>query len=226
MDSVPYADIVILALIAGFILLRLRGVLGQKTGNDNPQFFKRDIAEKEAADDKIVHIGDKAHKLKGIDMLDSYLSQLQNNDPISKTLADVKKLDPQFSATAFMDGAKMAYEMVFDAFAKGDKATLEMLLEKNLYQTFLAEIDARVGQDLVTETTLLRAKAKDITSATLTGNIVRLSVKFESEQVSIVKNKQGEVVEGDASESHLMDDEWLFERDVTSKNPNWKIIET
>ncbi len=226
MDSIPYADIIILALIAGFILLRLRGVLGQKTGNENPQFFKRDTTEKEKADDKIVQIGDKGQKVKGLDILDSYLSQLNNSDPISKTLADIKKQDAQFTATGFMDGAKMAYEMVFDAFAKGDKATLEMLLEKGLYSTFVAEIDARSSQDLTTETTLLRVKAKDITSATLTENMVRLSVKFETEQVSVAKNKQGEVVEGSVSESHLMDDEWLFERDITSKNPNWKIIET
>ncbi len=225
MDSIPYADIIILALIAGFILLRLRGVLGQKTGNDNPQFFKREQEKKEAPDDKIVHISDKGQKTKPLDVLDVYLSKI-TNDSITKTIADIKKSDSQFTATGFMDGAKMAYEMVFDGFAKGEKATLEMLLEKNLYETFAAEIDARTGNDITTETTLLSVKAKEIVSATFTGNIVRLAVKFESEQVSVSKNKQGEIVEGNVSDSHLMDDEWLFERDVTSKNPNWKIIET
>lgn len=225
MDSIPYADIVILALIAGFILLRLRGVLGQKTGHDNPQFFTRKEPDKKAEEDKIVHITDKLGKPKPEAELDTYLYKL-NNDSVAKTIADIKKIDPTFTATDFIEGAKMAYEMIFDAFAKGDKKTLEMLLSESLYKTFSDTVDAREKEEYVTESTLLAIKPKDIVSAELVGNKARLAVKFESEQVSVTKNKDGEIVEGDVSHSELIDDEWVFERDVSSKNPNWKIIET
>lgn len=224
MDSIPYADIVILALVAGFILLRLRGVLGQKTGNENPQFFKREEKDKESAE-KIVHMSDKALKNKPADEADIYLYAL-DDQAVAGTIADIKKIDPSFTATSFLDGAKMAFEMVFDAFAKGDKKTLEMLLDKSLYPSFSAAIDEREKSETVLENTLVSIKARDITQATLTGSVARLSVKFDSEQVSLTKDKHGTIVGGNVSDTHMMDDEWLFERDVSSKNPNWKIIET
>lgn len=223
MEGLPYADIVILALVAGFILLRLRSVLGQKGGNDNPQFFKRE-PEKDAKE-PVIHISNKSLKNKLADETDSYLYTL-NNPAIAATIADIKKVDPAFSATGFLQGAKMAYEMVFDAFVKGDKKTLEMLLDKPIYETFSHEIAARENADTITETTLVSVKARDIVNASLVGTKARLAVKFDSEQASVVKDKHGTIVGGNASELSPIDDEWLFERDVSSKNPNWKIIET
>ena len=224
MDNFPYADIVILALIAGFILLRLRSVLGQKSEGDNPQFFKRP-AEKDVSKETVVLVSGKALKAKPEDAADAYLQSL-GNPAIAATIAEIKKIDAGFTATGFLQGARMAYEMVFDAFAKGDKKTLEMLLDKPLYETFAQEIDTRAASANKTEITLVSVKAKDLVQATLTGTKARLAVKFESEQVSLVKDAEGKIIEGNPSHSHLMDDEWLFERDVASKNPNWKILET
>lgn len=222
MDSIPYADIVILALIAGFILLRLRSVLGQKTGNDNPQFFKRE--EKDTNREPIVQLLGKRNE-KPADETDTYLFTLKD-DSVAKALADIKQSDPGFTATSFLAGAKMAYEMVFDAFARGDKKTLEMLLDKPIYDTFSREIDAREKAAEKAEITLVSVKARDIVKASMLGSKARLAVKFDSEQVTVVRDANGAIVEGNPSDHHPMDDEWLFERDVTSKNPNWKIIET
>lgn len=222
MDSIPYADIVILALIAGFILLRLRSVLGQKSGNDNPQFFKRE--EKDATREPIVQLLGKKQE-KPADDADPYLFALKD-DAVARTIADIKRMDPQFSATSFLAGAKMAYEMVFDAFAKGDRKTLEMLLDKPIYDTFSNEISAREKSPEKTEITLVAIKPRDIVKAELMGNRARLAVKFDSEQVSVVRDASGAIVDGNPSDHQIMDDEWVFERDVTSKNPNWKIIET
>lgn len=225
MDGIPYADIVILALVAAFILLRLRGVLGQKMGNDNPQFFKRDQEAADSPREQVVQIVGKAAKNKPADETDTYLFTLNNKD-IAQAVADIKKLDPHFTATGFLQGAKMAYEMVFDGFAKGDLKTLEMLLDTPLYQTFAREIEMREQSSTKTETTLVSVKPKEIAQAVLIGTRARLTVTFDSEQISLVKDAEGKIVDGNASESHLMDDEWVFERDVSSKNPNWKIIET
>ena len=225
MDNFPYADILILALIAGFILLRLRSVLGQKTGNDNPQFFKREKPAVDEAKEPVVQILGKSLKPKAVDVVDIYLNTLDNPE-IAATVAEIKKLDTTFTATGFLQGAKMAYEMVFDAFAKGDKKMLEMLLDKPIYESFAQEIDARAQATNKTEITLVSVKPKDIVQAALSGAKARIAVKFDSEQVTLVKDAEGKIVEGNASQSSLMDDEWIFERDVSSKNPNWKIIET
>jgi len=224
MESIPYADIIILALIAGFILLRLRSVLGQKGEGDNTQFFKRE-AEKDTVKEPVVHMLGKNRNVLPASETDSYLHTLKN-DKLSTTIADIKAIDSQFSATGFLQGAKMAYEMVFDAFAKGDKKTLEMLLDKPIYDTFSREIDNRDAASEKTEITLVSVKAKDISEATLIGNKARLSVTFDSEQVSLVKDASGKIIQGNPADHDLMDDEWVFERDVSSKNPNWKIIET
>jgi predicted lipid-binding transport protein (Tim44 family) len=223
MDGIPYADIVILALIAGFILLRLRSVLGQKTGNDDPQFFKPEdkLVQKDVP---IVQVGDKA-KNKLTEPADAYM-QTVTGEAIIQTIAEIKKLDPQFIATNFLQGAKMAYEMVFDGFAKGDKKTLEMLLDKPIYDSFAAEIDARALAKEKTELTLVSVRSKDILRATLVDNKAQITVKFDSEQVSVVKDEHGTIIGGSPNQTVLMDDEWTFERDVASKNPNWKIIET
>ncbi|MDX2074261.1 MAG: Tim44/TimA family putative adaptor protein [Alphaproteobacteria bacterium] len=225
MEQLPYADILILALIAGFILLRLRSVLGQKSEGDNPQFFKRDPVEKDPVNESVVQIIGKPAKAKPVDETDIYLGTL-DNQAVAGVIADIKKIDASFNATSFMQGAKMAYEMVFDAFAKGDKKTLEMLLDKPLYDTFSQEIDLREKAVNKTETTLVSVRAKDIVQATLSGTKARLAVSFDSEQVSLVKDAEGRIIEGDASQAHPMDDEWLFERDISSRNPNWKILET
>src|SRR5262249_1597859 len=154
-----------------------------------------------------------------------YLAALGDN-AIAGTLAMIKSKDPLFSATDFLRGARMAFEMVHDAFGKGDKETLSMLLADALFKEFTGEIDKNAGLAQKIETTLVSVIARDITEANLSGNIARLRVHFTSEQVHLVRDKDGKIIEGDPSEQHDVEDEWLFERDVSSKNPNWKIIET
>jgi len=223
-DGSSYADLVILALIAVFILLRLRSVLGDKMGNDSPSYFNKIIPSNTPQPTPIVQVDEKSLKPKARDE-DPYLLTLKDKD-IAATIEQMGEKDPQFTATAFLQGAKMAYEMVFDAFAKGDRKTLAMLLSDELMEHFSKELDARQNAENKTETTLVSVKAKDITAASLSGSTARLSVSFESEQVIVVKNSKGEIVEGDASELHEAKEEWVFERNVTSKNPNWRVVET
>lgn len=224
-EAVPYADILILALIAVFILLRLRSVLGNRTGNENPDYFRRISALKSETQEPIVQLDEKYQKAKVREEVDSYMTTLGTSE-VAVTLQAIKSRDPLFTASHFLVGARGAFEMVFDAFAKGDKSTLKLLLSDPIYQHFVGEIEDRKGQENKSETTLVSVVAKDITQATLSGNIARVSVRFESEQVTITRNPKGDIVEGDPSAIHHVEDEWMFERDVTSKNPNWKIIET
>ena len=223
-EGIPYADIVILALIAGFILLRLRHVLGQKTGHENPDFFKprQDVVPERR--ETIIQLQDKI-KPRAKEDADPMLAGVTDAMTM-QYIKDIKAKDPQFSLTQFMDGAKMAFEMVFDAFAKGDTETLKMLLSDSVFKDFNGELEKRNNEDNKEETTLVAVSGRELVRAGLTGNKARLTVKFTSEQITVVRNAEGQIVEGDASETHMVESEWVFERDVTSKNPNWKIIET
>lgn len=226
-EGIPYADIVILALIAGFILLRLRSVLGRRDEGDQPNYFNKidPPSASHSAREPVVHAHEKPAKTKPKEEPDAYLANLAGAGAAG-TLQEIKTKDPMFSATIFLQGARMAFEMVFDAFAKGDKSTLKMLLSDAIYEEFSREIEKREVDGNKTETTLVSVKAKDIAAAALDKNTARLTVKFESEQVTVVRDAEGKIVEGDPSEILHVSDEWVFERDVTSKNPNWKIIET
>lgn len=224
-EGIPYADILIMALVAGFILLRLRSVLGDKIGNDNPSYFNKPVTPVAEKAEPIVQLDEKSLKAKLREEPDPYLAKLTNSD-VALVVDAIKNKDPQFTATVFLQGARAAYEMVFDAFARGDKSTLKMLLSDRLSGQFSAEMAARAASDHKTETTLVAVDARDITEAELIGTIAHVTVHFVTEQVVVVRNAQGEIIEGDPSEIHNIEDNWTFERDVTSKNPNWKVIET
>lgn len=226
-NGIPYADIVILALIAGFILLRLRSILGQKQDSDQTDFLKRIKPElrKHELSEPVIKGLDKPLKNDNKEDPDTYLSLISNTE-LASAVKDIKAKDSQFSATYFLDGAKVAFEMVHDAFAKGDKQGLSYLLSDALLKDFTSEIEVRAKNEEKPETTLVAVLSKDITQAKLDGNMARVTVKFTSEQISVVRNAKGEIVQGNPSQSQHVEDEWVFERDVTSKNPNWKIIET
>ena len=225
-EGIPYADILILALVAGFILLRLRSVLGSRP-DDSEGFMKRDVRPQppQAMADPIIQLDAKSSKPRQREEADPLLATLEEGET-QAALNAIKDSDPQFTATAFAEGARRAFEMVFDAFAKGDKPTLKMLLSDPLYDTFCKEIDARPEEGEKTETTLVSVAVKEIKEASLEKSIARICLHFASEQVTVVRNDKGEIVGGDASEIHHVEDTWTFERDITSKNPNWKIIET
>jgi predicted lipid-binding transport protein (Tim44 family) len=224
-EEFPYADIIIMALVAGFILLRLRSILGQKSDGDKPNFFQPPVVKIVEVQEPIIQPNEKSAKARGRMDTDPYASTLPEGE-VLQAINDIKAKDPLFTATAFMDGAKMAFEMVFDAFVKGDKPTLAMLLSKDINDDFIRNIDEREKLENKYETTLLSVAAKEIIKAKLDKNIAQITVHFESEQVTLERSKSGDIISGNPSDTEHVRDEWVFERDITAKNPNWNIIET
>lgn len=224
-EEFPYADIVIFALIAGFILLRLRSILGQKGEGDGANFFQPPRIKPVENADPIIQLGEKSQKSRPRIDQDPYLATL-GEGAVLQSINDIKTKDPLFSATTFLDGAKMAFEMVFDGFNKGDKQTLGLLLSQEICADFVRDIDTREKQEHKQETTLLSVVPKEITRIKLDKNMAQITVHFESEQVTVERGKDGTIIAGDPSDVKYVRDEWVFERDITSKNPNWKIIET
>jgi len=222
-DGFPYADIVILALIAGFVLLRLRSVLGQKIDHDTRPLAAYRATE---AESPVVQVDKPKNANTELQDPDEKLLATLADTSLRETLLAIKAADKSFSLSRFVEGAKAAFEMVFDAFVKDDRDTLKMLLSPELFATFAAELDKRKTMGNYPETTLLALISQEITGATLAKNIAHITLKHISEQVSVVRDKSGKITEGDPSASHHVEDHWVFERDLTSRNPNWKIIET
>lgn len=227
-EGFPYADLVVLALIAGFILLRLRGVLGQKIGHDSRDSEgAAQYGEYRKADtDTVVQVGERIQPRVPEKDVDAELLSAIKDLQVSAAIAAIKASDRSFTLKEFMDGARAAFEMVFDAFVKDDRETLRMLLAEENYAAFSSELDRRREADQHTETTLLAIVSQEVKAASLSGSMARITVRFVSEQVSVVRHRDGRIVGGDPAMSEHVEDEWTFERDVNSRNPNWKIVDT
>lgn len=218
-----YLDIVLLALVAGFILLRLRSVLGQRNEGDLPpppmREDSRDIQP-------VVQIPDRARMAAPVETEED-AAVVESLSPLSRdAIAAIRGADPQFTTTTFLVGARRAFEMVFDAFVKGDRETLKMLLSPKVFEDFAAELDRRSGMESFPETTLVAVTSQTLTGAEYSKPTARLTVKFASEQVTVIRGQDGKILEGNPSDTDTVEDEWVFEREMNSRNPNWKIVST
>ena len=191
-----YLDIIILAMIAGFVILRLRGILGRRTGHEKKtlgDFFNTKVTQKNT-EKKVVNLQ-------------------------SSKLDDAAK-------EQFIKGAKAAYEMIVTSFAKGDKKTLKPLLNKEIYKNFSDEIDHREKENLKSELTFVGVKSAEIKNFEKKDNIYTFTVNFVSEIITCKKDKNNKVVEGNPDIIKTVKDVWKFSKNMWSNNPNWYLVET
>ena len=195
-SSFEYLDIILLAIIAGFIILRLRGILGRRTGHEKKDFgdlFGKKVTQS-GSEKKVVNLS-------------------------SSKLDDATK-------EQFIKGAKAAYEMIITSFAKGDKKTLKPLLNKEIYKNFSDEIDHRKKENLKSELTFVGVKSAEIKNFEKKDNIYTFTVNFVSEIITCKKDKNNKVVEGNPDIIKTVKDVWKFSKNMWSSNPNWYLIET
>lgn len=217
MGGLPYGDIIVIGAIAVFILLRYRAMLGEKTGRDSDGPTARPLQEYE----RVIQLPEREPVTPAI-----VLPPIKDYGNLTETFTKMRGIDRQFSPEEFLDGAKGAFEMVLDAFNEGDRDTLKMLLSKDIYAEFDETLQAMEAEGRKQHTTLVAIVDATITDATLAGNKAKITVKFTSEQVNLVRNSAGDIIEGDASQQEAVDDEWLFERNLASSDPSWKVIDT
>ena len=216
-------DIIVFGAIALFIILRYRSTLGQKKGDDftkpKPPIVLSEKTPVVQLQDKraVSAAGNDNHEKPG---------ELLADPKLASQVAQIKVIDTEFTISSFMAGARGAYEMVIQSFSKQDKETLKLLLSKDLYKDFAKELEEQDEKKQKRETTLVALSKAEITEIDVKKNQAVITVKFTSEQVSIVRDKDGAIVEGDASAVLDMEDSWVFERDLKSRNPNWTIIDT
>ena len=191
-------DIILLAMFAGFIILRLRNILGRKTGHQSKpmnQYFPK---------------GAEAFKDKDI----------ENNENIKSNNVD------ELAKKNFLKGAEIAYEQIITSFAKGDKKSLKNLLEKNMFNRFSEVIDERKNKQLKYETTFIGLKSSKILEFKKIENIYRVSVNFVSEIITCVKDKNNNVIEGNPDTIKTVYDVWKFSKNMWSHDPTWYLVDT
>lgn len=200
-------DILILALIAGFILFRLYKVLGQDVGIKLSQ-------QPSATDDVKTSSQKTAFKEK-------------YNDDVRVQLVEVEKIDPHFSQDEFVEGATKAFEMILGAVNTGDKETLKALLAPKLFTQFDKLIDAREKKNQTWDNTLVRIKSAKIDDVDIKDNsMVFITVKIVSDQILVTKDAKGKIIEGDPDQIEVLTDVVTFSRDATSDDPNWMLVKT
>jgi predicted lipid-binding transport protein (Tim44 family) len=145
---------------------------------------------------------------------------------LSDKFAAMRKIDAQFTASEFLNGARAAYEMVLEAFNEGDEETLAMLLSKDVLREFKGTLAANAKAGRKAHTTLVAILKAEIADAKLRGNVATITVDFLSEQIPLVRDASGEIVEGNASYQEAVEDQWVFERNLAVSDPAWKVIET
>ncbi len=148
------------------------------------------------------------------------------NTPLEPGLVQIKMVDPSFSATRFLEGASKAFEMIVTAFARHDIDTLRPLLSTEVFGRFAAAIQDREERGETMETELVVLKPAKLESAEMQGSRAVLAVRFQSEQVNVIKDKDGKIIEGDKDHVDSLTDIWTFARDTSNRDPNWVLIAT
>lgn len=225
-------NLLILA-IAVVVILRLRSVLGKRTGNERPPldpYAAQRRAEKPQPPGNVINLPqrDNAPENVGLEkpVEPVWTGFAEADSSVAKGLEKIVAADNQFSARSFIDGAKVAYEMVVTAFAQGDRQSLKNLLSRDVYEGFARAIDDREKAGNILESRFVGIDKADFTAADLKGKRASITVRFIAEFISATLNKAGEVIEGDNKQVREITDVWTFERDTGSRDPNWKLVAT
>ncbi|HTC05345.1 MAG TPA: Tim44/TimA family putative adaptor protein [Xanthobacteraceae bacterium] len=225
---------IIFLALAVFIFLRLRSVLGQRTGRERPPYdpySARDVVRSPATD-KVVTLPTPAvetparpaepaqaagERWKGI---------AESGSAVAAGLDAIAAADANFDAQHFITGARAAYEMIVTTFAEGDRRQLRNLLSREVFDGFDAAITERENRGETAETRFVSIDGSTITAAELRKSTAQITVRFVSKLVTSTRDRNGTVIDGNAEKVTDVTDVWTFARDVSSRDPNWKVVAT
>jgi predicted lipid-binding transport protein (Tim44 family) len=226
------------------VFLKLRSVLGRRTGNERPPFDPYSASEKPAparGGDKVIQLPkrgpaaatDAKADASGIDpypQREPYVVKSRwagiapEGSALAETLTEIALADRRFDGEAFMSGARAAYEMIVTAFARGERKTLQPLLDAHVFKSFEEVIAGRETRGEVVDQSFIGISKAELTDASLVERRARMTIRFTSELTSCVKNRDGVVIEGDPVTVRKVTDVWTFERDVKATDPNWRLV--
>ena len=215
----PIIQLLVLAGIAIFLILRLRGVLGTRDGFEGqPEDKTQSVQRRNGPDLEVIEGGPDR------DITD----HVEEGSSSADALLQMKKIDANFNVSEFLTGARGAYEMILMAFERGDLASVTPYISEDVYEAFATVVDDREDKGLTVEATFvgisdLTLKAAEFDDAT---KEAELSVKFTGELTYQVRDKGGDVIEGNANEIKRQKDVWTFSRVMGSDDPNWRLVAT
>ena len=204
-NSFPYIDILIFGVIAIFLIFRLRNILGTKTGFEE------------------TNVDQKAHK-KNVDNVVPIKSDKDNLD--KKELEKILVIDPNFNINDFLNGSQNFFKMVLESFVSGNLEDIKNFTKTSVFKSFKSAIDERNKEQETLIIDLKSTKKNKITKVTVTKSFIRLNVIFETYQIRALMDKNDQIIDGNTENEILVKDEWIFERKINDKDPNWTLVET
>lgn len=222
-------DILIFAAIAGFFVWKLRQVLGQKHGDERERpnrFTAAEEAAKRAQEAAPAATAGSIIDGEATEVVPPRAALTAPQGSLVEAIASVRSVDRNFDEKSFLAGARAAFTLIVEAFAKGDLPALKGLLKPTVYAGFETEVERRRVAGETMQTSILRILAADIASVRIDGPGVLITVDFTSEQQSATTNAAGEVIDGDLKKPQHVAESWTFERDSTSADPTWFLVST
>jgi predicted lipid-binding transport protein (Tim44 family) len=213
-----YFDIILFAMVAAFLVLRLRSVLGRRTGNERRREGFEPTPLRQPGEN-VVSLPERSKPGNGA-------AAPAPPSSVAAGIQEIRRADPSFDPDGFLRGARAAFEMIVRDFAAGDSAALRPLLSDEVYEPFAEAIRARAAARETHETNLLSIKAAEIVEAQLNGRSALVTARFASDQVNVTRAADGAVVDGDPERVVEKTDFWTFARDTTSPDPNWFLVAT
>jgi len=210
--------IVILALVALFIGLRLYSVLGERTGHE-----QQPILKPADPDHRVDHRPTQPSAMPQAVQDGGDLAFLPTAGPGVRAILAA---DPTFDVARFLDGAKSAYQVILEAFWRGDLAALRPHVDDHVYETFRSAVEQREKDELKLDNRLVAMDQVLISDAQIDQRVAVVTVRFEADIAAITRNAAGEVIAGSLSDAVQTRDLWTFRRDMSSRDPNWLLIET
>jgi predicted lipid-binding transport protein (Tim44 family) len=221
---------ILFLVLAVVIFLRLRSVLGRRTGNERPPFDPYSASKDEApssSTDKVINLPPRTETgAPRTAANDDFGDIAEKGSDLAQNLSAIRNVDATFDPKSFLDGAKAAYEMIVTGFAEGDRKALKNLLSREVYDGFVGAIADRESRGETVTSNFVSIDKAEITEAQLRGRSAHVTVRFVSQLVTATRNKDGNVIQGDPNAVSDVTDIWTFARDVGSRDPNWKLVAT
>ena len=202
----PFLDIIILGLLALFLGFRLKNLLGDRSGYGEDVNNLETYNEKKPDNNNVINLNKKKISGEGLEVL--------------------KKGDPNFSEEEFLIGAKQAFKIIIEAFVDSDVEKLKPLIDYELLKSFTKSISEREARQEKQFVDIISIIKLDIVNISLNDNVASISIKIESEQIKYTIDKNDKIIDGNKEVSEIIKDKWVLERDISSNDPNWKLVET
>jgi predicted lipid-binding transport protein (Tim44 family) len=217
-------SIIFFAIVALFLVFRLRGVLGRRTGQER---YRDPFAQRSGPPPASAPMPSAPPEGRG-PVIEGTATPVAEpaHVPLAAGLARVKAADRSFDENGFLKGARGAFEIIVNAFAAGDTAALKPLLSADVYRSFTEAIQQRQAAKETHETNLVTVKDCDLVEAGVEGNTAFVTVKFVSDQVNVTRAADGTAIDGDPDRVVEKTDFWTFSRDTRSRDPNWQLVAT